>query len=207
MVYHAVSKKIQKIRARRAENAILQQAFDQLEHEHAKPKGVAKMSLRKVAEKYKVARSTLSALFNGKRESISTFNASKQKLSVSEERLLVDYIKESANLGFPFVHRDLEAFADAVIQARTEDGSEAEKVGKSWVFRFLERHETELQAHWSRPLDTQRANALNPTAVQAWFDLVEKFIVKLGVLPENIYGMDESGFPPSHQGRQRVIGS
>ncbi|KAJ7439297.1 hypothetical protein FB451DRAFT_985330, partial [Mycena latifolia] len=26
------------------------------------------------------------------------------------------------------------------------------------------------------------------------------------IKPENIYGMDESGFPPSNQGRQRVVG-
>jgi hypothetical protein len=47
---------------------------------------------------------------------------------------------------------------------------------------------------------------LNPEAVKHWFDLVEEHIVKLGIKPENIYGMDESGFPPSDQGTQHVIG-
>lgn len=41
----------------------------------------------------------------------------------------------------------------------------------------------------------------------AWFDLVKKFVVDAGILPENIYGMDESGFPPSHQGKERVVGA
>ena len=31
-------------------------------------------------------------------------------------------------------------------------------------------------------------------------------IVDKDVLPHNIYGMDESGFPPSDQGTQHVIG-
>jgi hypothetical protein len=60
--------------------------------------------------------------------------------------------------------------------------------------------------HWSRPLDTQRARSLRFGAVHAWYDLIEKFIVALGIPPENVYGMDESGFPPSNLGRQRVVG-
>jgi len=42
--------------------------------------------------------------------------------------------------------------------------------------------------------------------VQAWYDLVEEHVVKTGVLPKNLYGMDESGFPPSDQGRSWCIG-
>ncbi|KAF8511549.1 hypothetical protein BU17DRAFT_54561, partial [Hysterangium stoloniferum] len=38
------------------------------------------------------------------------------------------------------------------------------------------------------------------------FKLVEELIVKRGVKKENIYGMDESGFPPSNQGTQCVVG-
>jgi hypothetical protein len=47
---------------------------------------------------------------------------------------------------------------------------------------------------------------LNPTNVGLWFDLIKDNIVDKNVLPHNVYGMDESGFPPSDQGTQRVIG-
>ena len=47
---------------------------------------------------------------------------------------------------------------------------------------------------------------MNPETKKKWFELVDEFIVKAGVSPENIYGMDESGFPPSDQGVRRVIG-
>lgn len=36
--------------------------------------------------------------------------------------------------------------------------------------------------------------------------MVKENIVDAGILPGNIYGMDESRFPPSDQGTQHVIG-
>lgn len=35
--------------------------------------------------------------------------------------------------------------------------------------------------------------------------MVKEHIVDTKVLPRNVYGMDESGFPPSDQGTQHVI--
>ena len=83
---------------------------------------------------------------------------------------------------------------------------ECEKIGESWVGRFLDWHHKILQTHWSKPLDTQRAQAMNPEAKKKWFELVKKYIVDLGILPENLYGMDETGCPLSDQGTQRVVG-
>ena len=53
----------------------------------------------------------------------------------------------------------------------------------------------------------KHTQSLNPAAVNHWFDLVEEVVVKTGISKENIYGMDESGFPPSDQGKQRVVGA
>ncbi|KLO18966.1 hypothetical protein SCHPADRAFT_818923 [Schizopora paradoxa] len=60
--------------------------------------------------------------------------------------------------------------------------------------------------YWSKQLDTQCAKGLNSKAVKDWFRIVKEQIVDAGVKPENIYRMDESGFPPSNQGTQRVVG-
>ena len=72
--------------------------------------------------------------------------------------------------------------------------------------RFLDRHHGVLQTHWSKSLDTQHVSCMNPEAKEHWFKLVEEFVVKLGILPENLYGMDETGCPASDQGTQGVIG-
>jgi len=54
-------------------------------------------------------------------------------------------------------------------------------VRKKWIYTFLNRNHNKLQTHWSKPLDMQRAQALNPEAVKHWFDLVEELIVKTGI--------------------------
>lgn len=47
----------------------------------------------------------------------------------------------------------------------------------NWCQQFLTRHREALQTHWSKPLNTQRAQTLNPTTVSEWFNLVEKHLV------------------------------
>ena len=96
-------------------------------------------------------------------------------------------------------------YANVLRQARL--GANCEPVGSYWVYGFIDRWHEVLQTHWSKPLDTQRAQSLNPEAVQSWFKLVEEFIVKAGIAPENIYGMDESGFPLAYSGKERVVGA
>jgi hypothetical protein len=47
---------------------------------------------------------------------------------------------------------------------------------------------------------------MNPEAKKAWFKLVKRFVVDAGIRPEDLYGMDEMGCPPSDQGTERVVG-
>ncbi|KAJ2923330.1 hypothetical protein H1R20_g13763, partial [Candolleomyces eurysporus] len=164
-----------------------------------------KTSYRVVGKKYDVDKSTLQRQVEGKGQTMLEFNATKQKLTPHEESVLVRFILESADRGFPLRHRDIIQYANVLRHSRL--GSTCEGVGEAWVYRFLDRHHEHLQPHWSKSLDTQRARSLNPDAVKSWFDLVEKFIVDAGIAPENIYGMDESGFPTAYAGKERVIGA
>ncbi|KAJ3499049.1 hypothetical protein NLJ89_g10141 [Agrocybe chaxingu] len=67
------------------------------------------------------------------------------------------------------------------------------------------------QKGWEDPglgdfwIDTEMKSKLTE-AVKHWFKLVREKIHNKGIKPENIYGMDESGFPPSDQGMQCVVG-
>ncbi|KAF5319127.1 hypothetical protein D9611_014093 [Ephemerocybe angulata] len=100
---------------------------------------------------------------------------------------------------------DVGKYANLLLQTR--EGPGYEPVGDTWIYRFLSRHNEHLQSLWSKSLDTQRAQSLNPEAVKSWFDVVEKFVVEAGVEPENLYGMDESGFPMAYEGTDRVVGA
>ena len=66
-------------------------------------------------------------------------------------------------------------------------------VGKNWVDNFVKRT-PELRTRWSRPYDHQRAACEDPVAIQRWFDLVEATKQKWGIVDDNIYNFDETGF-------------
>src|SRR6267154_3049685 len=148
--------------------------------------------LRIIAEYHGITKDTLARAVDDK-QSIDTVNQKKQKLLKSEENILVDFILKSADRSFPFTHHVAESYANSILAKRV--GHNNTLVGKKWIYAFLDRNRNKLQTHWSKPLDMQRAQALNPEAVKHWFDLVEELIVKTEIRRENIYGMDKSGFP------------
>lgn len=193
MVFKPLSERVRIQKSTARNNLCMRHALDTYAQEQLKPAGVKRRSLREVADEYFVSKSTLQRLANGG-ISMSAFNAAKQKLMPEEERVVVDFCLESADRGFPLTHANVYAAGDGILTARI--GDDHEPLGHNWVDGF----------HWSKPLDTQRGNALNPTNVKLWFDLVKRHVVDLDILPCNTYGMDESGFPPSNQGTDRVIG-
>ena len=138
------------------------------------------------------------------RQSIQEFNATKQLLTTAEEKKVVELLLVSSDRSQPFDYDEIAYIANQILANRPE--GTARTVGKNWVSRFVRRHHKQLQTYWSKPLDSQRAKCLNPEAVKGWFALVKETIVDANILPENIYGMDESGFPPANQGTKRVIG-
>jgi hypothetical protein len=201
MVGRALSEHVKKAKRRRTDNAILQEAVDAFHQNRERPEAMRE-SERAIARRFGVSPDTVRRHANGG-VSMSAFNASKQKLSPPEERVVIDHICASADRGFPLAHKAVVAHANAIIEARNGETIDPDS---NWIDRFISRHRQELQAHWSRPLDTQRARALNPAAVSHWFGLVKEHIADPDIRPEDVYGMDESGFALGDQGRQRVIG-
>lgn len=204
MVFKALSKAVKKHIEAGKQETRMKQAVAAVELERKKAaSATGRLTVKEIAQNFGVALSTLYTRLKGT-VSVLEFNSSKQKLSKPEEDTIVDLICNSADRGLPLSHTDVASYANAILESR--GGPEFEPVGKSWVDRFLVRHRDRVQTHWSKHLDTQRARSLNPAAVQDWFDLVEEHVEKAGIRKEDIYGMDESGFPPSNQGTERVIG-
>jgi hypothetical protein len=204
MPNRALSERVKKLNRSRAKEAKMREAVAAYRNEQGLDVR-ARKGVRKIAEEFGIGPQwrTIINRYNGGR-SLREAHEDLQKLTPSEEAVVVAFVSESADRGFPASLRNLEQYANLVRQSRL--GPACEPVGESWVARFLDRHRDVLQTHWSRPLDTQRARALNPDTKGRWFELVEEFVVKAGIRPEDIYGMDESGFPPSDQGVRRVVG-
>lgn len=140
------------------------------------------LSLREAATAFRVSKTTLTARFNG-RKTRTEAHLAQQALSAGAEAALVEWIKEMARRGIPL-------HASAVAQHAT--AISGTKVGENWVHRFRVRH-PELKAKWTTGLEKCRAQALNPTAVSGFYDLLEDILETYDIAEENIYNMDEKG--------------
>ena len=66
-------------------------------------------------------------------------------------------------------------------------------VGKNWVDRFKTRT-PEIKLQRSRPYDRQRALNEDRRVISPWFELVKNMKAKYGILDEDTYNFDETGF-------------
>ena len=65
-------------------------------------------------------------------------------------------------------------------------------IGGSWPKRFYKRH-PDLKMKKIIGLEKARAKALNQFAVNEFFDMLTEVIKEYGILPGNLYNMDEKG--------------
>lgn len=66
-------------------------------------------------------------------------------------------------------------------------------VGVNWVSTYIQRTPS-LRSRLSRRYDYQRAQQEDPRVLREWFRRVESAIAMYGILPEDIYNFDETGF-------------
>jgi hypothetical protein len=204
MANKALSEHVKAQKQRKLKEAKLCKAVDAYRDELQKDMHMRK-GARTIAQDFGIPKQwrTIVNRAQGKRSAME-FSKDRQKLTPAEEGVLKNFILESAERGFPMTLRQIEDYANLIL--RNRQGPEYQPVGESWGGRFLDRHREILQTHWSKPLDTQRARAMTPEAKKNWFELVENFVVKAEIRPEDTYGMDETGCPPSDQGTEKVVG-
>ena len=66
-------------------------------------------------------------------------------------------------------------------------------VGVNWPTTFIKR-QLELKTRFNRKYDYKRALCEDLAIIQPWFDLVRNTIAKHGILDDDIYNFDETGF-------------
>ena len=205
MPSRALSECVKALNRARSKEAKLQQAIAAYQCELTKDVKVCKGSHEiarqfRIPGQYKTIQNRTKGL-----HSISEFHTATQKLKPSEEDVLKNLILESAECGFPMTLKQIEDYANLILH--NWQGPEYDPVGEKWAGKFVDRHHQTLQTHWGKPLDTQHAQGMNPKAKKQWFELVEKFMVQLGIKKENIYGMDETTCPPTDSGTECVVGA
>lgn len=139
-------------------------------------------------------------------KSKSQSNAEKGWLLPAEVDKVIEYAVEMANRGFPLSHQRLREHVNEICRARMGARFPEGGVGKQWSHRFVEKYSEELSTYWSRPLDTSRGRAVNPSTNETWFKLLGETIKDNNIPEELQYGVDETGVQPGGGLRERVIG-
>ena len=126
---------------------------------------------------------------------MAVFNASKQKLSVAEEVVLVNAVVLASGQGIPYTRDHICEEADAILE--NHHGSQHRKTGKRWVQNFLHCHDDRLHTYWLAPLPSMRARAGNQESIAGYFALIKEHIVDPKVPVECVWSMDKTQVNPN----------
>ncbi|EDN11036.1 conserved hypothetical protein [Histoplasma mississippiense (nom. inval.)] len=158
-------------------------------------------SIRAAAKLYDVPRSTLTHRVSGRTARVD-IPPKNRKLSLTEEESLVQWILAMDERGQPPRVAAVREMANLLLASRGINPSPT--VGECWVRNFVNRYE-ELKSKFSRKYDHQRALCEDPEVIRGWFKLVQNTIAKYGILEEDIYNFDETGFQMGVIGTVRVV--
>ena len=147
-------------------------------------------SVRAAAELFDVPRSTLQYRINKHPARRDTRPAS-CKLTETEESTLVQWILSMDERGLPPSSDIVRQMANLLLQKRSQN--QRDTVGRLWVYNFVRRQEV-LKSRYNRKYDYQRAKCEDPMTIRDWFRLVRNTIARYGILDEDIYNFDETGF-------------
>jgi hypothetical protein len=153
---------------------------------------------------YSVARETLRDRLSGTRPK-AVAHIHQRKLQPVEEQSLVHWILDLDRRGFPPPIINVRRMADVLLAARGQDPPPP-PVGKNWVTRFV-NNQPELQTKWNRKFHSQRARCEDPIKISAWFKLVEDTRQMWGILHEDTYNFDETGFMMGVAATSKVVTS
>jgi hypothetical protein len=148
------------------------------------------------ADKYSVARSTLSRRHRRVCRSREDYAADKQLLAPAQEAELVEYINSLTKQGLPPTREMIQNFSSTIAPW---------ELGESWVTRFLHRHQHQLLARWTTGLDRPRHQADSLIKYESYFDLLHNKMKEHGVEPRFTYNMDEKGFMIGVEGRSKRV--
>ena len=142
---------------------------------------------------------------------IAESNHTKCWLLPEEEEVILKFALKIASRGWPLEKARIKAHVDKICQARLGGVFPETGVGLNWVDRFLKRHANRIQTYRAHPLEALRGKAVNEYTHQNYFDIL-KHVLYAGddgepLLPENIYGSDETGFRTGEgSSNQKVVG-
>ncbi|CBF78361.1 uncharacterized protein ANIA_11091 [Aspergillus nidulans FGSC A4] len=148
-------------------------------------------SIREAARRFNVPESTLRTRLRGTTNRAES-RANGHKLTEIEEEVLKQWILSLDLRGAAPTKAHVREMANILLAKR--GSTPIQTVGQKW-----------LESRLSRQYDCQRAKQENPKVIQAWFNTVRATIEQYGILPDDIYNFDETGFAMGLCAHQKVI--
>ncbi|EED11996.1 conserved hypothetical protein [Talaromyces stipitatus ATCC 10500] len=152
-------------------------------------------NIREVTRIYDIPRTTLRDRLKGieykaeKRANNHKFwSKAQHKLTQFEEESLVKWVLDLDRRGLPPRHSLVREMANYLL---SQSGNQ--QVGEKWVYNLVKRR-PEIDSKFSRRYNYERAKCEDPKIIQEHFDRVRDAISQYGILPEDIYNFDETGF-------------
>ncbi|RFU26301.1 hypothetical protein B7463_g10037, partial [Scytalidium lignicola] len=148
-------------------------------------------SFRAAARIFGIPDSTLRARYHGRVQQSTTYNKC-YRMTQLEEESLRNWIISMGKRGLPPRPSDVQSMANILIAERGESTS-PRPVGKNWFADYLKRHPI-LKTDYIRKYNYKRAKCEDPKLIREWFEKVMEIKAQYGILDEDTYNFDETGF-------------
>jgi hypothetical protein len=148
-------------------------------------------SQRKAAKVYVVARTTIQRRQQGIQPKRGS-RAPNRLLLQCEEEELVKWIHSMERRGFPAFLVDAKRMAQSLLMRRGGN-SLPRPIGKNWIYNFHKDH-PDIKAYLSRSRDYQRVKNEDPHVIKPWFKRFQEIQQQYGIVDEDTYNFDETGF-------------
>ena len=176
------------IRSRKKQDSIHQEGRIELAIQAIQNEDIP--SIAAVARVYGIPRSTLRDRING-HHSKATTRAHTHKMTHLDEDTLTQWILSMDDRGAAPRHTMVRNMANILLAAAGTDPPTT--VGVNWVGNYIKRTPA-IQTRFSRRYNYSRAEQEDPRVLNDWFQLVGETIARYGILPDDIYNFDETGF-------------
>jgi hypothetical protein len=161
------------------------------------------VSFHACANKFGVCRETLHQHIAGRKQ-FKEANDDMAWFTPEEDQVLIRFLMEIAENGFPDTKRYLRECVNILLRAKKGDPTFS--VGINWVDHWLECHSDQLRKYWTTSLDNVCAKALNPATVSNYFLKVHKVLTEHKIDSDCLWSMDETSLQFNHTTKKRVTG-
>lgn len=80
----------------------------------------------------------------------------------------------------------------------------SQSIGKNWAYSFIKRR-NEIKTTFSRQYNYQRTKCKDPKIIKEWFQRVQITIMQYGIVTEDIFNFDETGYAMGLTATAKVV--